>query len=309
MKYLVTGGLGFIGNEVVRQLLQDNHEVVVIDNNSSVAPNIDDIIHKTRLHKADITHADAVEAIIKDEKPDNILHLAAIHYIPICNQFPIKTHAVNVTGTMHILESASKYNISNCTLLSSGSIYADSDVSLDEDKSACKIFDTYSYSKMAVENLGKLYAIRNPSTKYNIIRLFNVYGARETNPHIIPEILGQLRLGNILNLGNISPKRDFIHVKDAASGIISITNRERGDNMEIINLCSGVDYSMSEVITIIAELLHREIKIEINPEKFRTQDKLFQKGSTQKLFALTGFRCKYQIKEGIRELLIAENLI
>lgn len=308
MKYLVTGGLGFVGNEVVRQLLSMNHEVVVIDNGSGVAPNISDIINKIKLFQVDITDFDAVNSVINRELPDAVIHMAAMHFIPLCNQYPLRTHDINVKGSMHILESCSINNISNCTLISSGSIYGDSDEFLDEDKSPCKIFDAYSYSKLAMEDITKLYSLRNPNSQYNVIRLFNVYGFRETNPHIIPEIINQLKQGNTLNLGNITPKRDFIYVKDAAAGIIAINNRVNGSKLDTINLCSGEDFSMEEVINVISTILDKPIRVIANPAKFREQDKLFQKGSVAKLRQVVAFRANYSITKGLKELLKLEGL-
>ena len=250
-----------------------------------------------------------VHSCISQEKPDVVIHLAAMHFIPHCNQYPLKTQAVNVTGTMHVLESCSINNITNCAILSSGSIYGDSDTWLDEDTSPIKIFDVYSHSKLAVENLCKLYALRNPKTRYHIVRLFNVYGPRETNPHIIPEIINQLKQGDTLDLGNIEPRRDFIYVKDAAAGIIAIVNRKSGNKFEVINLCSGVDYSMLDVIKIIERQINRKINIVSNPIKYRTIDKMYQKGSVEKLKSLTGFICKYEIGLGLAELLSNEKII
>ena len=309
MKYLVTGGLGFVGNELVRQLLAADNEVVVLDNCTGMAPDIGDILDKIKLYRSDITVFDEVHDCISKEKPDSVIHLAAMHFIPHCNQFPLKTQAVNVTGTMHVLESCSINNITNCAVLSSGSIYADSDLWLEEDTSEIKIFDVYSHSKLAVENLCKLYALRNPNTRYHVIRLFNVYGPRETNPHIIPEILNQLKQGETLDLGNIEPRRDFIYVKDAAAGITAISMRNQGFNFEIINLCSGVDYAMLDVIKSIEKLILHKITIISNPNKYRSLDKMFQKGSTEKLNRLTGFNCKYDIEQGLAELLRNEKII
>ncbi len=309
MKYLVTGGLGFVGNELVRQLLAADNEVVVLDNCTGMAPDIGDIIDKIKLYKSDITVFDEVQNCISKEMPDSVIHLAAMHFIPQCNQFPLKTQSVNVTGTIHVLESCSINNISNCTVLSSGSIYADSDLGLEEDTSEIKIFDAYSHSKLAVENLCKLYAIRNPITRYHVIRLFNVYGPRETNPHIIPEIINQLKQGDILDLGNIEPRRDFIYVKDAAAGIIAISNRTKGNTIETINLCSGVDYAMKDIIELIGTITNRNIIINTNPLKYRAQDKLFQKGATKKLATTAGFKCMYDIEIGLKELLDYESLL
>ncbi len=309
MKYLVTGGLGFVGNELVRQLLDANNEVIVLDNCSGIAPDISDIVDKIKLYQSDITVFEQVHFCISQEKPDVVIHLAAMHFIPHCNQYPLKTQAVNVTGTMHVLESCSINNITNCAILSSGSIYGDSDTWLDEDTSPIKIFDVYSHSKLAVENLCKLYALRNPETLYHIVRLFNVYGPRETNPHIIPEIINQLKQGDTLDLGNIEPRRDFIYVKDAAAGIIAIVNRKSGNKFEVINLCSGVDYSMLDVIKIIERQINRKINIVSNPIKYRTIDKMYQKGSVEKLKSLTGFICKYEIGLGLAELLSNEKII
>ena len=117
-------------------------------------------------------------------------------------------------------------------MASSGAIYGDSDDFLTESESKIAPVDIYGLSKLFCEKISDLYKDHFPVT---LVRLFNVYGPRETNPHIIPEIINQLRLSNTLNLGNIDTFRDFIHVVDVAKNFIElVSNNLSGIN--IVNL-------------------------------------------------------------------------
>ena len=108
MKTLVTGGAGFIGSAVVPTLQKEGHDVYVLDNLSFGSRdfiNIDD----NHFYLADIRNAKAVNKVINDIKPDIIVHLAAIHFIPYCNEHPFEAADTNIRGTMNILEAAKKY--------------------------------------------------------------------------------------------------------------------------------------------------------------------------------------------------------
>src|SRR5438874_10153204 len=114
---LVTGGLGFIGNELVRQLSR-TEEVVILDNKNRIAPRIDDL-EKIRICEVDLTRHGQVMEAMQDLKPEKVFHLAAIHYIPECNANPEKTLRVNVEATMGLLQACASAKVQHFLFASS----------------------------------------------------------------------------------------------------------------------------------------------------------------------------------------------
>lgn len=302
MKYLIFGGLGFVGNQLVRTLKNKKEEVVIADNYFRVAEKIEDI-SDVKCVKVDIRNENEVRNVILDIKPDIIINLAAIHYIPECNDTPSLAFDVNINGVLNILKTLEDHQPKSVVLISSGAVYADSDTLLEEGTSEVEPVDIYGITKKCNEETALVFSKNFPNIKFSIVRLFNVYGPRETNAHIIPEIISQLRVSKTLNLGNLKPRRDLIHVNDVANGLVAIANRNNGNNYETINLSSGIDISMEELIHEIAGILNFKINIQIDPKRFRSVDKMYQNGSTSKLLSLSGFKTEYDLSLGLRNLL------
>jgi UDP-glucose 4-epimerase len=308
MKIGVIGGVGFIGNEVVRQLLSQERQVFIIDNKNRVAPDIADL-KEVKLYEVDIRNFDGLDQVIASEQPDVLIHLAAIHFIPECNQDPANTIAVNVEGTVNVLRMAERYKVAHTVIASSGAVYGDYPEHLTEFGSPIAPVDIYGWTKKHVEDITSLYAQNNPSLNFTLFRLFNTYGPRETNAHILPEIIHQLKSSNTLSLGNIKPRRDMIFTEDVARAIIALADRKKGESIEVVNLCSGIHASVEEMIALIAELTGREIQVLEEPARYRKADKLVQVGSNAKLLDLIGYKPSTDLREGVRKLLVYESLL
>jgi UDP-glucose 4-epimerase len=237
-----------------------------------------------------------------------IIHLAAMHFIPECNANPLEAYETNVTGTIHVLRAAELCATPHCLIASSGSIYLDQADPLEEEKTPVACYDVYSLTKLHVEQATAVFSLRRPGSRFTVARLFNTYGPRETNPHIIPEIIKQLKSERIVRLGNLKPRRDFIFVSDAAAGLIAMSKRTKGNPFEIYNLCSGKDHSMEEVIGIIKNLLPFPFEVISDPAKYRIQDKMFQRGSVEKLTGDLGIVYSYNLTEGLKKIIQFENL-
>ena len=148
---VVTGGLGFIGNELVRQLLQANEKVMVLDNRNRMAPDIGDLA-QAPVMELDLTNHQRVASTLTELKPKVVYHLAAIHFIPECNANPERTLQVNVEATMGLLRACATANVEHFLLASSGAIYADSPEPLKEESTIGPV-DVYGYSKWFAEEL------------------------------------------------------------------------------------------------------------------------------------------------------------
>ena len=302
---VVTGGLGFIGNELVRQLLRAGEEVVVLDNRNRVAPDIGDLA-AAKVIEVDLTRHERVSALLTDLKPKAVFHLAAIHFIPECNDNPERTLRVNVEATMGLLRAGAASGVEHFLYASSGAIYADSPSPLNEESQVGPV-DIYGWSKWFGEELCRWQAASS-GLKITICRLFNTYGPRETNAHIVPEIIGQLRASRRLRLGFTKPRRDYIFTADMAKSL-RLLAKVPPASCQTVNIARGEDASVDELVVLLSELLGEPITLEVDPSRFRKADKLVQKADISRLRRLLSWQPEVSLREGLRELLQYEKLL
>jgi UDP-glucose 4-epimerase len=304
-EYLVTGGTGFIGNELVRQL--KGASVAMLDNLSRVAPRIDDLEDVPR-HRVDLVDHDLVMSVLQEVKPRVVFHLAAIHFIPECNANPERTLRVNVEATMGLLRACSKAGVEHVVFASSGAVYADSAEALSEAAAVAPV-DIYGWTKLQAEQLCQWHA-QMEGIRVTACRIFNNYGPRETNAHIIPEILQQLRNGNTLHLGNVTPRRDYVHTSDTAKALRLLAEQPLAPgSFRVVNVASGQNASVEELVTVMSKLLGRDITIVRDAARFRKADKEVQVADTSLLKSLTGWSRQIEFQDGLRSLLEFEGLL
>jgi UDP-glucose 4-epimerase len=301
---IVTGGLGFIGNELVRQLLAKGRSVAIIDNENRIAPQLEDLNRVPR-YTIDITDAQAVDEVIGKLKPERIFHLAAIHYIPECNAQPERTLRINTEGTLSVLNAAIKHHCKHFIFASTGAVYHDSPLALTETSPIAPV-DIYGWSKWFAEELCRWKATHIPVT---ICRLFNNIGLRETNPHIVPEIVQQLSGGSrVLQLGNTTPVRDYISTQDTASAFIRLSELTP-EGSEIYNIATGKGASVNELIECMSTLLKEDITVQTDPSRFRAADKAVQLADISKLKNKLNWEPQQDMKEVLAVVLKFDGLI
>jgi UDP-glucose 4-epimerase len=302
---VVTGGLGFIGNELVRQLKRAGKEILIVDNKNRMAPQIEDLAD-IKTEEVDLTDRVRISDLFKELKPEIVFHLAAIHYIPECNENPERTLRVNVEGTESILRAASGAGVGKVIFASSGAVYADSAEALSESSTIGPV-DIYGWSKLFGEQLCQLnYNLHEMSIV--VARLFNNYGPRETNPHIIPEIIQQLRSSDTLKLGNISTVRDYIHTEDCAESLVRLAQAHT-TGISTVNVANGIGYTVQQVIELISKITGRSIQVNLESRRLRKFDKRIQVANIDRLIKLTNWRPEKTVEKGMENLLRFEKLI
>lgn len=272
-RVLVTGGNGFVGREVCRRLF-DHHDVCIVDNLRSGPARLSaDELTKATFAKIDIADAVAVRDVMAEFKPDTIIHLAAIHYIPECEENPSLAVATNVDGTVNLLGAAPAG--SRFVFASSGAVYKPDDKPHAEDEATLGPSDVYGYTKLHGEQFVRYFAAQRGLSAV-VVRLFNVVGPGETSPHLLPEIIAQLKAGRtILRLGNMSPKRDYIHVRDAASGFITVALEEEiaAGSTLTVNLGTSHSYSVAELVAKLRNVAMVDFSLEQEPSRLRKVDR------------------------------------
>jgi UDP-glucose 4-epimerase len=160
------------------------------------------------------------------------------------------------------------------------------------------------------EQLIQLESRQRRQARFVIGRLFNLYGPRETNPHILPEILGQLRAQPQapLRLGSLWPKRDLVPVADAARAVIELL--ERADpGVTTVNIATGVATSMQQVVEILSQLLGRPVPVETDPAKVRPVERPHLQADVTRLRERLGWVPHADLRRGLSELLQYEGLL
>jgi UDP-glucose 4-epimerase len=305
MKTLITGGAGFIGSAVVPALQKEGHDIYVLDNLSFGNREFIDI-PDTNFFLADIRDARKVEDIFTQLQPEIIVHLAAIHFIPYCNEHPYEAADINIRGTMNILTICKKIkSVKKLFFASTAAVYPICDIALSEVHPASPV-DIYGLSKLTGEELCHKFNLETGIDTI-VCRFFNAFGPNETNPHLIPEIEKQLRSGKrIVCLGNLTPKREFIHTKDMAEALrLLIAMHDSG--FDIFNLGRGIEYSVTEIVDAFERQLNEKITIEVAPDRVRKVERMHLLADVTKLKKATGWEPVWGIDEGIKNLVESWN--
>lgn len=316
-RVLVTGGAGFIGSHVTRALLDDGAEVTVVDD--LFAGERDHVPAETAFHDMDVRSDECYDLVV-DADPDVIVHLAALHYIPYCNDNPEETFEVNVVGTRNLLEAARELDgLRSVVYASSAAVYPPRD----EPHAVGDVpgpMDIYGRTKLVGEDLLELFYAETgvPSAS---ARLFNVYGPNETNPHLIPAILEQLEGGNrSIELGNLSPARDFVYAEDVADAFATLAGEidtivgesgdgEAGDGYRVYNVGTGEEYTVREVAETLGEALRDDLEVSQATERVRESDRPHLCADTSRIEAETSWRPRTEFVDGLRHLLRAEGFL
>jgi UDP-glucose 4-epimerase len=218
-KIIVTGGAGFIGYHLVPHLLSSKYRVLVIDNLYSGRREY--VPPAAEFLKLDLAHAHetAIFDAVRGFNPDAVIHLAAVHYIPHCIANPAETFLANVRSTEVLTRALCGLATKKLIGVSSADVYPPLDkIHAETDASAPN--NPYGMSKLLLEEIIANTARTNPALSCVVLRLFNVYGAGDTNPHVIPRILGLLRsASNEIRIGALETTRDFVHVEDVVKAI------------------------------------------------------------------------------------------
>lgn len=303
---LVTGGAGFVGVALVAELTRRGHEVAVLDDFSAAGrarlerPGGED----PRVLEADLRERDAVVGAVEACRPTVIVHLAARHYLPWCEANPAETHAINVVGTANLLEAAGETGVGRILLASTADVYVPATHPHPE-SDPLAASSAYGASKLVAEELLAAHLHRHPEASAAALRLFNVYGPGETNPHVLPAILEQLHAGDVLRLGNTEARRDWLYVEDAARAIAGLLELAPG---EPVNIAGGNSASVDELIEVIAGITGRDPRVERDPERMRPSDRPMLAADLTRLGELLPDFTPTTLEEGLRRTLAAEGL-
>jgi len=304
-RIIVTGGAGFIGSHVVDHLLTSGDEVWVIDNfNDYYNPlqkhrNIEVHLKEKKFHlaKIDILDESAMRVVFSEAKPDLVIHLAArVGVRPSLNQVQLY-EAVNIRGTVNVLEECKRIKCHEVILASSSSVYGRSPkIPFSEEDDVDHPVSPYAATKRTLELLAYTY--------HNLwglscvcLRFFNVYGERG-RPDNIPAMFTQLILSTkpIPKFGDGTTRRDYTYISDIVDGILRCRRKEFG--YEIINLGNHHPVSLNDFITTLEGIVGIKAVIEQLP--FNPADVPVTYADISKAKRLLDWEPKVSLSEGLR---------
>ena len=266
----VTGGAGFVGSEIVRQISASGGTAIVYDNLSSGKKKFIQNYPRVKIIKGDVKNRLTIHKAI--QKSQYIINLAALPFIPDSFHYPQEFFEVNTNGTLNlILESINHKKIKNFVHISTSEVYGSAKKSPMDENHPILPQSTYAVSKLAGEK-----AVFTMHKEHDfpavMIRPFNTYGPNITQPYIIPEIIMQvLGKNSEIKLGNINAERDFTFVSDTANGIIRALFSKKAIG-ETINLGSGKSHKIKDIVKSVSSILEKKVTISTNKDRLRPFD-------------------------------------
>lgn len=290
---LVTGGAGFIGSNLVGELLKQGYNVRILD---MVPPKS---MEKAEFIKGDIRDLEAVKRSVKGM--DYVLHLAAQVSVAKSVEYPLETNDINVNGTLNVLSASKDAGVKRVVFSSSCSVYGNSGKSPLSETSKTSQESPYALTKFMGEEycriFSKLYGLETASLRY-----FNVYGPGQSpdSPYAsaIPRFVSDILAGRVPKVfGDGEQTRDFIFVKDVVKANI-LAMKAGGVSGQVFNIGSGKSTTINRLIDSIGNMLG--IQIKPDHKRARKGDVRYSSADVSKANKILGFKPEYSMKEGLR---------
>jgi len=301
---LVTGGAGFIGSHVVERLLELNHTVTVIDNfdpfyaRTIKEKNISSFIANPKVRFIELDICDEVSLNEKlDYKYDAIIHLASKAGVRPSINNPVAYQQVNVAGTQHLLEFAKRKGIVQFVFASSSSVYGiNKNVPWKESDGLLNPISPYASTKISGELLGHVYS-HLFGIRFIALRFFTVFGPRQ-RPDLAIHAFSKKMLAQqpIDFYGDGNTKRDYTYIDDIVNGVVSALYYDK-TNYEIINLGNHHTVSLSEMLSVLEDVL--DVKAIINQLPEQPGDVALTYADISKAGQLLKYHPETPFREGI----------
>ncbi|HET59057.1 MAG TPA: NAD-dependent epimerase/dehydratase family protein [Chloroflexi bacterium] len=297
MQVLVTGAAGFLGAALANTLAAQGHQVIGLDNMSTSSPNeLSPNIHFTR---GDINDRPKLWTLLQDV--DCVYHLAARVLVPESVLYPAEYNLVNTGGTVNLMEAVRDAGVRRVVFISSGAIYGNQETQPLTEEALPNPKSPYAVSKLAAEyyvrTIGQLAGIESVC-----LRVFNAYGPGQQIPPsytpVIPSFLKQaLQKGTIVVHGSGSQTRDYVYVDDVVQAMITAGMAPDIDG-EIINVGSGIETSILDLVTLVSQLADFEPEVIYNPRRGSGPTRMC--ACLKKAERLLGYQPRISLQEGLQ---------
>ncbi len=300
MRFLITGGAGFIGTALANHLAQQGHTVRVLDDLSAGDDTrLDPAVHFTR---GDIEDKPKVWRLLN--KIDCVYHLAARVSVPESVLYPREYNKTNVSGTVAIMEAMRDAGVKRVVLASSGAVYGEHRVDKVHERLVPDPTSPYAVSKLAAEGyvhtIGSLWHMETVA-----LRIFNAYGPGQaippTHPPVIPQFVRQiLGGGSVVIHGDGQQVRDYVHVDDVVSALVAAATA-KDVNRQIINVGTGVGTNVNDLVKTIEQVTGLQARTIVNPNVSGGVSTLV--ADTSRANALLGYEPQITLEKGLALLI------
>lgn len=291
-KILITGGAGYIGSHTALELLNDGYEVVVYDNlcNSSreSVSRVEELTgKKISFYEGDVLDKEALGAMFAAEKIDAVIHCAALKAVGESVRKPLEYYHNNITGTLTLMDAMREADVKNIVFSSSATVYGNPEVMpITEDCPKGQCTNPYGWTKSMMEQIMTDLQKADPEWNVILLRYFNPVGAHESGrigedpkgiPNNLMPYISQVAVGKLEKLGVFGDDydtpdgtgvRDYIHVVDLAIGHVkAIHYIFTNPGLDVINLGTGVGYSVLDMVKAFGKAIGRDLPYEIKPRR------------------------------------------
>jgi UDP-glucose 4-epimerase len=258
MNFLITGAAGFLGSALANQLAREGHQVRGLDDLSTGDPRVlSPDVHFTR---GDVNDRPKLWTLLQEV--DCVYHLAARVSVPESVLYPREYNAVNVGGTVSMMEAMRDVGVRRVILASSGAVYGDQGEQPLRETAIPDPHSPYAVSKVSAEHyirtIGKLWGMETVC-----LRIFNAYGPGQhlppSHPPVVPHFLRQaLRGGTLVVHGDGTQTRDYVYVDDVVSAMVAASTAPNVNGL-VINVGSGTETSIRELVKKVSEVTGRKV--------------------------------------------------
>lgn len=305
-KVLVTGSDGFIGSHLVEALIDHGCKVKAFCyyNSFNSWGWIDDLpkekVEKLEIFMGDVRDPYGVRTAIKDMEV--VFHLAALIGIPYSYHSPENYVETNIKGTLNILQAARDLGVKKLLVTSTSEVYGTARYVPIDEKHPKQPQSPYSATKIGADAIADSF-YRSFNLPVAIVRPFNTFGPRQSARAIIPTIISQALSGKkVIKLGNLTPTRDLLFVKDTAQAFIKIAESDQTVGQEI-NIATGSEIAMGDLAKKIISLTGSKASVEVEKERFRPNKSEVERllGNSELIRALTDWKPRYALEAGLKE--------
>jgi NAD dependent epimerase/dehydratase len=299
---LVTGADGFIGSHLTEMLLSEGCKIKALSqynsfNNWGWLEQIKDL-NQIEVLSGDIRDPHYCLEITKGV--DVIFHLAALIAIPYSYVAPSSYVDTNINGTLNMCQAALQNGCEKIIHTSTSEVYGSAIYVPIDEKHPLQPQSPYSASKIGADNMAMSFfnAFNLPLT---IARPFNTYGPRQSARAIIPTIISQIASGSsVIQVGDLSPTRDFNYVEDTCRGFVELAKSDQAIG-EIVNIGSNFEISIKDTFELIKKIMNSDVQFQVDPQRIRPEKSEVSRlwCDNAKIEGLTGFKPQFTIEAGL----------
>ncbi|WP_026908883.1 NAD-dependent 4,6-dehydratase LegB [Paucisalibacillus globulus] len=303
---LVTGADGFIGSHLTEKLVQDGHNVRAFAYYNSfnswgwLDTFSKKVLSEVEVFTGDIRDPNGVKESMKNI--DEVYHLAALIAIPFSYHSPDSYVDTNIKGTLNILQAARDLDTKRILITSTSEVYGTAQYVPIDESHPFQGQSPYSATKIGADRIAESF-YRSFNTPLSIVRPFNTYGPRQSARAVIPTIITQLLAGKeSIELGSLTPTRDFNYVKDTVQGFIEIAKSDKTIGEEI-NIATQQEISIGELADELIRQINPNANIITEETRLRPDNSEVNRllGSNEKIKKLTNWKSEYSLEKGLAE--------